>query len=103
VTITTIRPCDVPDPRKFFIVGAWVEPSAALTIDEVASTTQGVFLTVAEAQAPDVGRAVAAARATFDTGPSLRISPAERGVWDGHPPYLEIKSMIFETAPQAVQ
>ena len=53
----------------------------ASTFDVVDSTTEEVFLTVAEAQAPDVERAVAAARAAFDTGPWPRMSPAERGVW----------------------
>ena len=81
MTITATRPSHVQHPRQFFIGGEWVEPSAASTFDVFDSTTEEVFLTVAEAQAPDVERAVAAARAAFDTGPWPRMSPVERGVW----------------------
>ena len=71
----------VRNPRALFIGGAWVEPSAASTFDIVDSTTEDVFLTVAEAQAPDIDRAVTAARAAFDNGPWPRLSPAERSPW----------------------
>jgi aldehyde dehydrogenase (NAD+) len=81
MTINATRPSHVQHPRQFFIGGAWVEPSASSTFDVVDSTTEEVFLTVAEAQAPDVDRAVAAARNAFDTGPWPRMSPVERGVW----------------------
>jgi acyl-CoA reductase-like NAD-dependent aldehyde dehydrogenase len=81
MTITAIRPSHVLNPRALFIGGAWIEPSASSTFDVVDSATEEVFLTVAEAQAPDIARAVAAARAAFDTGPWPRLSPAERGVW----------------------
>ena len=81
MTLTATRPGHVLNPRALFIGGNWVEPSAATTFDVVDSATEEVFLTVAEAQAPDVERAVAAARAAFDTGPWPRMSPAERGVW----------------------
>ena len=81
MTITTTRPGHVLNPRALFIGGDWVEPSASTTFDVVDSATEEVFLTVAEAQAPDIERAVAAARAAFDTGPWPRMSPAERGVW----------------------
>jgi aldehyde dehydrogenase (NAD+) len=81
MTITAVRPSHVLNPRALFIGGAWVEPSSSSTFDVVDSATEEVFLTVAEAQAPDITRAVAAARAAFDTGPWPRLSPAERGVW----------------------
>ena len=79
--MTSPRPSHVQHPRQFFIGGEWVEPSAASIFDVVDSTTEEVFLTIAEAQAPDIERAIAAARAAFDTGPWPRMSPAERGVW----------------------
>ncbi len=79
--MTTPRPSHVQHPGKLFIGGGWVAPSASSTFDVRDSATEEVVLTVAEAQAPDVERAVAAARKAFDTGPWPRLSPAERGVW----------------------
>ena len=79
--MTSPRPSHVQHPLQFFIGGNWVEPSAPSTFDVVDSTTEEVFLTVAEAQETDVGRAVAAARGAFDAGPWPHLSPAERGVW----------------------
>ena len=65
-------------PDRFFIGGNWVEPSSEETIRVVDSTTEEVFLSVAEAQAADISRAVAAAREAFDEGPWPRMSHAER-------------------------
>lgn len=79
--MTIPRPSHVQHPLQFFIGGNWVEPSTASTFDVIDSTTEEVFLTVAEAQETDVERAVGAARAAFDAGPWPRMSPAERGVW----------------------
>jgi acyl-CoA reductase-like NAD-dependent aldehyde dehydrogenase len=81
MTITAPRTSHVRNPRKLFISGAWIEPSSSSTFDVRDSATEEVFLTVAEAQAPDMDRAVGAARAAFDNGPWPRMSPAERGVW----------------------
>ena len=77
------RPNHVRHPGQLFIGGDWVEPSSASRFDVVDSTTEEVFLTVAEAQAADIDRAVAAARTAFDTGPWPRLSPTERGMWLG--------------------
>ncbi len=79
--MTNPRPSHVQHPGKLFIGGDWVAPSGSSTFDVRDSATEEVVLTVAEAQAPDVEHAVAAARAAFDTGPWPRMSPAERGVW----------------------
>ncbi len=75
------RPSHIRFPRSLFIGGEWVKPSAASVIEVRDSTTEEVFLTVAEAQAADVERAVAAARQAFDRGPWPRMSPAERAVY----------------------
>ena len=83
MTISAPRPSHVRHPGQLFIGGDWVEPSSASTFDVVDSTTEEAFLTVAEAQAPDIDRAVTAARAAFDTGPWPRLLPAERAVWLG--------------------
>jgi aldehyde dehydrogenase (NAD+) len=83
MTISAPRPGHVRRPLQLFIGGAWVEPTSASTFDVVDSTTEEAFLTVAEALAADIDRAVTSARAAFDTGPWSRLSPAERGLWLG--------------------
>jgi aldehyde dehydrogenase (NAD+) len=81
MTVTAPRHSHVRNPRSLFIGGAWIDPSSSATIDVLDSTTEEVFLTVAEAQATDVERAVTAARKAFDTGPWPRMTPAERGMF----------------------
>lgn len=81
MTTTAPRSSTIRNPRRFFFGGDWVEPSSDSTIEVLDSATEEPFITVAEAQAPDVERAVAAAREAFDKGPWPRMSPAERGVW----------------------
>ncbi len=63
---------------RFFIGGQWVTPSSEATIKVIDSGTEELFFSVAEAQAADISRAVAAAREAFDTGPWPRLSHAER-------------------------
>ncbi len=63
---------------SFFIGGEWVKPSSDAAINVIDSTTEEVFLTVAEAQADDISRAVGAARTAFDQGPWASLSHAER-------------------------
>jgi aldehyde dehydrogenase (NAD+) len=73
----------IAHPGKFFIGGTWTEPSSAARIDVVDSASEQVFLSVAEAQAPDIDNAVAAARRAFDEGPWPRMTPQERGAYLG--------------------
>jgi len=68
----------VRHPGRLFIGGEWVEPSTPARFDVVNPATEDVFLTVAEADAQDVSRAVDAARAAFDRGPWARMTHAER-------------------------
>jgi aldehyde dehydrogenase (NAD+) len=63
---------------RFFIGGQWVQPSSDSTIDVIDSSTEQVYLTVAEAQAADIDRAVTAAKEAFDAGPWPRLTHAER-------------------------
>ena len=63
---------------RFFIGGEWVTPSSNSRIDVIDSGTEEVFLSVAEAQAEDIARSVAAAREAFDQGPWPRMTHAER-------------------------
>jgi aldehyde dehydrogenase (NAD+) len=55
-----------------------VTPSSDATIKVIDSGTEETYFTVAEAQAADISRAVAAAREAFDNGPWPRLSHAER-------------------------
>src|SRR5580692_10633487 len=65
-------------PDRFFIGGQWVTPSSGATINVIDSHSEDVYLTVAEAQAADIDRAVTAAREAFDNGPWPRLTHAER-------------------------
>jgi aldehyde dehydrogenase (NAD+) len=73
---TTSAP--VRNTDRFFIGGEWVKPTTDSTIDVIDSGTEELFFRVAEAQADDVSRAVAAAREAFDEGPWPRMTHAER-------------------------
>ena len=72
----------IANPLALYLDGRWAEPSAPGLIDVTDSATEEVFLSVAEAQAEDVDRAVSAARVAFDLGPWPRMTPQERA------PYL---------------
>ena len=81
MTTSSPRSIAIREPRKFFIGGEWVAPSSGATIDVIDSASEEVFLTVAEAQAPDIERAVGAARKAFDQGPWPRMTATERAVF----------------------
>jgi aldehyde dehydrogenase (NAD+) len=63
---------------RFFIGGQWVTPSSDSKINVIDSHTERVYLTVAEAQAADMDRAITAAKEAFDHGPWARLTHAER-------------------------
>jgi acyl-CoA reductase-like NAD-dependent aldehyde dehydrogenase len=63
---------------RFFIGGEWVAPSSDSEISVIDSHSEQVYLTVAEAQAADIDRAVTAAKEAFDHGPWPRLTHAER-------------------------
>lgn len=68
----------IKHPNQIFIGGRWAEPSGATKFDVINSGTEELFISVAEAQAADIGAAVAAAREAFDHGPWPRMSHSER-------------------------
>src|ERR1700722_95402 len=78
MTIASPAAASLRHADRFFIGGEWVQPSSESTIKVVDSTTEEVFLEVAEAQADDISRAVGAARNAFDNGPWASLSHAER-------------------------
>src|SRR5258706_1342793 len=65
-------------PKKLFIGGRWVESASGKTFDTLDPATGEVLAKVAEADAEDVDRAVAAARRSFDRGTWRDMPPAER-------------------------
>ena len=81
MTVTNEARTALAKPDHFFIGGEWVAPSADTVFEVIDSNNEQVFLRVAEAQAPDIDRAVAAARAAFDEGPWPRMTHAERATY----------------------
>src|SRR5438477_2260691 len=65
-------------PKKLFIGGRWVESAGGRTFATRDPATGEVLANVAEANAEDVDRAVAAARKSFDRGTWRELPPAER-------------------------
>lgn len=63
---------------RLYIGGDWVGASSDEVIDVVCPATEEVIGRAPVALAADVDRAVASARAAFDTGPWPRMTPAER-------------------------
>ncbi|MEU0030446.1 aldehyde dehydrogenase [Streptomyces sp. NPDC006335] len=63
---------------RLFIGGAWVEPSDPELLDICSPHDRSVIGRAAQAQPADVDRAVAAARASFETGEWRLTPPAER-------------------------
>src|SRR6267154_2700154 len=66
-------------PTKLLINGKWVDSASGKTFPTINPSTGEVITQVAESDAADVDKAVAAARAAFDKGPWRKMSAAERG------------------------
>ncbi|WP_280506997.1 aldehyde dehydrogenase family protein [Nocardia flavorosea] len=77
MTAANLRTAPVEHTR-LHIGGEWVDASGAGELDTVDPATGAVFARVARGEAADVDRAVAAARAAFETGPWPRMKPKER-------------------------
>ena len=80
MSVTSEKTAALRHPDRFYIGGQWVEPSSPSTFDVIDSHSEEPFLRVAEAQAPDMDRAISAAREAFDRGPWSRLSHQERAV-----------------------
>ena len=80
-TISAVNNSPVKHPDRLFIGGEWVSPSSSSQISVTTPSTEDHYVTVAEAQAEDVNRAVAAARQAFDHGPWPRLSHAQRAAY----------------------
>src|SRR6476646_4721293 len=101
-SVTTTSAPDLPfldgAPKRLLIGGEWVEGASGTTMASINPSTGEVLADVADAEAEDVHRAVAAARAAFE-GPWRTTSPADRqrllwkiaGVIEEH--YAELKML----------
>ena len=67
-------------PTKLLINGKWVDSVSRKTFPTINPSTGEAITQVAEADAADVDKAVAAARAAFDKGPWRKMNAAQRGV-----------------------
>ena len=66
-------------PTKLLINNEWVESASGKRFETVNPATGEVICNVAEADAPDVDKAVIAARKAFTSGEWPKISAAKRG------------------------
>ena len=69
--------------QKLLINGKWVEAASGKTFSSYNPATGEVLATIAEGDREDINRAVAAARAAFETGPWSKMPPAGRAklIW----------------------
>jgi len=74
--MTASRQPEVSVREKLYVNGEWVEPAGKGVLDVINSTTEEVMGRVPEGTAEDINRAVAAARAAFDSWSAT--SAAER-------------------------
>ncbi len=65
-------------PRKMLIGGEWVEAASGKTFAVVDPSSGEEIARVAEGEAADIDKAVAAARTAFDSGPWPGLPPCER-------------------------
>ncbi|QBD81666.1 aldehyde dehydrogenase family protein [Ktedonosporobacter rubrisoli] len=66
-------------PVKMLIGGQWVESASGKTFETLNPATGQVLANVAEGDAEDINRAVAAARKAFESGPWPKLTPSQRG------------------------
>src|SRR5271167_4741912 len=79
---SVIEPKVKVSANKLLIGNKWVEAASGKTFPTINPSTGEVITHVAEADAADVDKAVAAARAAFDNGPwRKKITAAGRGVF----------------------
>src|SRR5256884_1882274 len=77
---TAIEPNVKINATKLLINGQWVSSTSGKTFPTINPATGEVITNVAEADAPDVDKAVAAARAAFEKGPWKKMPASQRGM-----------------------
>jgi acyl-CoA reductase-like NAD-dependent aldehyde dehydrogenase len=85
-------------PVKMLIGGQWVASASGKTFDTINPSTGEVLARVAEGDAEDINRAVAAARKAFESGPWPKLTPSQRGrlLW-------KVAELIEQNAEQLAQ
>ena len=78
VTVAT-RSLPASSPKRLFIDGIFVDAASGKTFPTINPATEEIVAEVAEADAPDVDRAVAAARRAFEGGEWPRMRARDRG------------------------
>src|SRR2546429_5567290 len=79
-TATTVMERNVKiGPTKLLINGKWVDSASRKTFATINPSTGEVITQVAEADAADVDKAVAAARAAFEKGPWRKMRASQPG------------------------
>src|ERR1035438_2633116 len=78
--IGVIEPSVKISATKLLINNEWVDSVSGKTFPTINPSTGEVITRVAEADAADVDKAVAAARAAFEKGAWKKMSAAQRGV-----------------------
>src|SRR6201993_1949008 len=77
---TAIEPNVKISATKLLINGQWVNSASGKTFPTINPATGEVITQVAEADAPDVDKAVSAARTAFETGPwRKKLTASQRG------------------------
>src|SRR5215469_10867779 len=76
---SAIEPKVKINATKLLINNKWVEAASGKSFPTINPSTGEVITQVAEADAADVDKAVAAARAAFEKGPWKKMSAAQRG------------------------
>ncbi|HET7152162.1 MAG TPA: aldehyde dehydrogenase family protein, partial [Candidatus Kapabacteria bacterium] len=80
MSIATIQPTVAkPKPGKLFISGEFVDAASGKTFPTINPATGQVIVQIAEADAPDVDRAVDAARKAFESKEWSQMTPSKRG------------------------
>lgn len=65
--MTASKPTNVKEHSKLYLNGEWVQPSGSGALEVINSTTEEVMGRIPEGTPDDIDRAVAAARAAFDS------------------------------------
>ena len=65
--MTASKPTNVREHTKLYLNGGWVQPSGSGTLEVINSTTEEVMGQIPDGTPEDIDRAVAAARAAFDS------------------------------------
>jgi acyl-CoA reductase-like NAD-dependent aldehyde dehydrogenase len=82
-------------PDCVFVDGKWTAPRGKEKLSVISPVTEETLMTFPDGTPEDMDRAVASARAAFDSGPWPRLSPQERGEM-----LLKVAAMLQRRLPE---